>query len=260
MRFASWSGKAFPRVGTQPQRDEIRSRVLRNIFAAPTSLVPMAAGASALMSSWVVGGNVYLAAAGIAGLAGGVGLMAYRWAFGVEHLTERAFDAIAAEQRRDRKASLDRLERQLRGDRDPRTQTYLRRLRKLYNDFQDDLNDGKVSRSARTVLLDVDNLFRAAVQRLEDSYDLWDTAMQMSGDGKLAMMESRNRVIDEVHESVDHLSKIIEQFHSFRLKEDEGELSKLRRELDQTMQAARRAEERVEAIGKTINYNHSEFE
>lgn len=240
--------------------DEIKSRVLRSIFASPASLVPMAAGVSALMSSWAMGGNIYLTAAGVVGMVGGLGLMAYRWTFGIERLTERAFEAMAAEQRRKRKDELDALERRLRGDRDPRTQTYLRRLRKLYNDFQDDLNDGRVSRSARTVLIDVDNLFRAAVQRLEDSYHLWDTATQMSGDSRQAMMDSRDQVVQEVQESVELLSAIIEQFHTFRIKEDEGQLAKLRRELDATMQAARRAEERVEAIGKAVKYNHLESE
>ncbi|HRX81188.1 MAG TPA: hypothetical protein P5307_19100, partial [Pirellulaceae bacterium] len=162
--------------------------------------------------------------------------------------------------RKKQEAGLDRLETQLRGDRDPRTQTYLRHLRELYRNFQEDLDAGKVSRSARTVLVDVENLFRAAVKHLEHSYHLWETASRMSGDPKRTMLDAREQVVQEVQKSVEHVSRIIEQFHSFRVKEDETELAKLRQELDDTMLAARRAEERVAALGKSAEYDISEFE
>jgi histidyl-tRNA synthetase len=82
----------------------------------------------------------------------------------------------------------------------------------------------------------------------------------MSGDPKRTMLDAREQVVQEVQKSVEHVSRIIEQFHSFRVKEDETELAKLRQELDDTMQAARRAEERVAALGKSAEYDISEFE
>lgn len=240
--------------------EEIRKNVLLAIFASPSSLLPIAGGLGAVAFSWASSGNPYLMAAGVTGVAGGIGLMAYRWAFGLEKMTARAFASIAERQRKEQEGKLDTLESQLRSDRDPRTQTYLRHLRELYRDFQEDLDEGKISRSARTVLMDVENLFRAAVKHLEQSYHLWETASRMSGEPKQAMLEAREQVVQEVHKSVEHVSKIIEQFHTFRVKEDESELAKLRQDLDDTMQAARRAEERVAALGKSSNYDRSEFE
>ncbi|MCA9123298.1 MAG: hypothetical protein H6821_01255 [Planctomycetaceae bacterium] len=240
--------------------DEVKKKVLMAVFAAPSSLLPIFGGLGALAVSWAGGGNAYLFIAGVAGVAGGVGLMAYRWAFGLEKLTASAFTEINAQQRQEQEDKLDSLEAKLRGDRDPRTQTYLRHLRELYRDFQSDLNEGRVSASARTVLMDVENLFRAAVKHLEQSYHLWETASRMAGEPRRAMLEAREQVVQEVHKSVEHVSKIIEQFHTFRVKEDESELAKLRQELDNTMQAARRAEERVAAFGKPSNYDISEFE
>jgi hypothetical protein len=240
--------------------DEVKKKVLLTLFASPSSVLPIVGGISAFMISWALGGNFYLNLGGLAGVVGGFGWMGYRLIFGVEKITAAVFAAINERRRKEREAGLDALEARLRGDRDPRTQTYLRNLRALYRDFQDDLEQGKVSPLARTVLGDVENLFQAAVKYLENSYHLWETAGKMSGDARRAMLEDRDRVVQEVHESIEHLSKTIEQFHSFRVKEDESEFAKLRQELDETMQAARRAEERMAAFGKSSEYNVSEFE
>lgn len=240
--------------------DELRSKVLRAIFASPSFVLPIVGGAAALIASWAVDGSLLLNACGVAGLAGAVGLMAYRLTFGLEKLTANVFSRLNDARREEQEERLNSLESRLRGDRDPRTQTYLRRLRKLYSDFQQDLEQGKISRSGRTVLGDVENLFKTAVRHLEQSYHLWETASQMSGAPKRAMLEARDQVVEEVHKSVEHVSRTIEQFHSFRVKENEEELAKLRQELDDTMRAARRAEERVEAIGKAAEYNTKEFE
>ena len=240
--------------------DEVKKGVLKKVFASPSSVLPIVVGAVVMAMAWATGGNPYLVYGGLAGVAGGVGLMAYRWTFGLEKITANVFAALNERRRKKQEAGLDRLETQLRGDRDPRTQTYLRHLRELYRNFQEDLDAGKVSRSARTVLVDVENLFRAAVKHLEHSYHLWETASRMSGDPKRTMLDAREQVVQEVQKSVEHVSRIIEQFHSFRVKEDETELAKLRQELDDTMLAARRAEERVAALGKSAEYDISEFE
>jgi cob(I)alamin adenosyltransferase len=63
-----------------------------------------------------------------------------------------------------------------------------------------------------------------------------------------------------VKETVEHLSRTIEQFHSFRVKENESELAKLREELEETMQVARRAEERVAALDDERAYNEQDYE
>ncbi|MBC8354116.1 MAG: hypothetical protein H8E66_19155 [Planctomycetes bacterium] len=240
--------------------DELRKKVLRKVFASPSSVLPIVGGLGAIALSWVFGGSLVLNLAGLAGIVGGLGMMAHRLTFGLKKITANVFACLNEERRSEQEAGLDSLEARLRGDRDPRTQTSLRHLRELYQDFQSDLEQGKVPRSTRTVLGDVENLFRAAVKHLEQSYHLWDTANQMSGEARRDMLESREHFVEEVQTSVEHLSRTIEQFHSFRAQESETELAKLRKELDQTMQAARRVDERVEALGKSSDYDISEFE
>jgi hypothetical protein len=136
----------------------------------------------------------------------------------------------------------------------------LRTLRQLDREFHDDLEQGRVSTLARTALGDVDNLFQAAVKYLENSYRLWEMANRLSGDARREMLDDRDRIVQEVHGSVEQLTKTVEQFRSFRATEDETEFAKLRQELDETMQAARRAEERMASLGKSAEYDIHEFE
>ncbi|MEO8496310.1 MAG: hypothetical protein ABI614_14670 [Planctomycetota bacterium] len=212
------------------------------------------------MLSWAVAGSTLLNLGGLVGVLGGIGFLATRLIFGLERITENAFQYLNDQKREDQEQALDALEMRLRSDEDPRTQTYLRNLRQLYASFQDDLRNGRVAGAARTVLEQVEKLFQAAVKHLEHSYHLWLTAGRMSGDARRALLDEREQVVQEVQDTVEHLNKTIEQFHSFRVKESEAELAKLREELDETMQVARRAEARMESLGEEKTYDPREFE
>jgi len=240
--------------------DKVKKKVLLDLFGSPATVLPIVAGMSAWLLSWAVDGNTMLNLGGMVGVLGGVGFLATRLIFGLEKITENAFQYLNDQKREAQDQALDALEMQLRGDEDPRTQTYLRDLRTLYANFQDDLRNGRIAGAARAVLEQVEKLFQAAVKHLEHSYHLWMTAGRMSGDAREALLEERERVVQEVQDTVEHLSRTIEQFHSFRVKESEAELARLREELDETMQVARRAEARLESLDTEINYDPREFE
>ena len=239
--------------------DEIKKKVLLDLFAAPSTVLPIVGGVSAWMLSWAVAGSTWLSLGGLIGVLGGLGMLATRLIFGLEKITEDAFTYLNEQQRKEQEASLDALGQQLRSDQDPRTQSYLRNLRDLYGSFQADIKEGKIAGSARAVLGKVDKLFRAAVKHLEHSYHLWEAAGRMSGDAKKSLLDERDHVIQEVDATIEHLAKTIEQFHSFRVKENESELAKLRDELEATMRVAQRAEERVAALGEGKAYNVTEY-
>ena len=241
--------------------DKVQRKVLLDLFASPWSVIPIAAGVSAWMLSWAIDGNTALNLGGMIGVMGGVGMMATRLIFGLEKITEDAFRFLNSQQQLEQEQKLDELTRRLSGDDDPNTQTYLSDLRTLYGSFVADVEEGKMKAGARTVLDQVHRLFQAAVKHLEYSYELWSRANELKGPARKKMLAERKRVIAEVGTTIDHLGSTIQQFHTFRIENTDSELSKLRQELDATMQVARRAEERVSGLGTTVrDYDPREFE
>jgi len=240
--------------------DEVKKKVLLDVFASPWTVLPAAGGLSAWMMSWAMDGSMLLNLAGLAGVLAGLGMLATRLIFGLEQITEDAYSFVNEKQRQAQETALDALDKKLRGDKDPRTQDLLRQLRHLYASFQTDAKQGKITGTTHPILAKVDRLFRAAVKHLEQSYELWKTARRMRGDTRKSVGQERDEMIQEVAETVEHLSRTINQFHAFKSKEADTELVKLREELDETMRVARRAEERVAALGKQLDYDPAEFE
>ena len=240
--------------------DKVRQKVLLDLFASPWSVVPIAAGLSAWMLSWAVDGSTAMNMLGLAGVFGGIGVMATRLIFGLEQITEDAFKYLTHQQQQEQEQKLDQLTQRLSSDDDPNTQAYLSDLRTLYSSFVEDVEKGKMKVGARPVLDQVHRLFQAAVKHLEYSYELYSRASELRGSARDKLMEERRRVISEVALTIDHLGTTIQQFHTFRLDNSETELSKLRKELDATMQVAKRAEERISGLGKVAQYDPKEFE
>jgi len=240
--------------------DPVRKKVLWDLVASPLTVLPVFVGLGAGAWSLMTGTSAWLNIGAIASLVTGLSILGVRAVFSADGLTKDAYAELEQKKREKQKKRLDRLRSRLRSDKDPRTQTYLRDLRGLYESFLEDVDDGTLARSARIVMEDVDKLFRAAVKHLEHAYDLWKTASRLSADAEESLMSEREQVIQEVKETIEHLSTSIEQFHAFRIDENETELGKLRDELDQTMQVARRAEERVAALDDDRSYRVEEFE
>ncbi|MBP88982.1 MAG: hypothetical protein CMJ64_20090 [Planctomycetaceae bacterium] len=240
--------------------DQVKKKVLLDLFASPMTVLPIAGGLSAWMLSWAIDGSMLLNLGGLVGVLGGCGLLATRLIIGLDKITERAYEYLHEQEREDQEEKLDRLRSRLCRDNDPRTQTYLRTLRDLYDGLQEDVASGKLTRRAGIVLGQVDKLFQAAVKHFEHSYHLWKTEKHLSGAARQNLNDEREQVIQEVKETVEHLGRTIEQFHSFRVKENEAELAKLREELDETMQVARRAEERVAALDDERAYSEEDYE
>ena len=69
------------------------------------------------------------------------------------------------------------------------------------------------------------------------------------------MLEERKQAVDEVVLTVNHLARTVEQYHAFQVKENDDELAKLREELDTTIEIARRADDRIEALGRKSMYD-----
>lgn len=213
--------------------DDVRRKVFLDIFAAPGVLLPIAGGLTALMASWAIGGNPALTFGGVAGVLGGLGLMASRLILKLDRITQDAYDYFVHTQRRQQEESLEQLEQRLLLDQDPRTQTSLRTMRHLYDRLKEKVDSGKVTPAAYGVIEGVDKLFHSCVKQLEASVDLWEMAQSIEGPARTAMLQQREQLVTEVNEAVEHLGRTVERFHEVETGRHRSDLARLRKELDE---------------------------
>ncbi len=239
--------------------DDVKRKVFLDLFASPLTLLPLVGGATALLASWAFGGNPTLTFSGVAGMLTGLGLFSSRLIFGLEKMTNQAYEYVLEKQQSSQRESLQRLDHKLRQDHDQRTERLLARLQTLYNDLKLSVEQGKITIAAHEVLDGVDDLFKVCVQYLDRSFELWETAAKMSGEAKQKVLQQREELINEVAASCDYLEQTIEQLNLVATKKSKSNLAQLRAELDESIRVARRAEERTEAFGEKP-YDVSEFE
>jgi hypothetical protein len=247
-------------MSKQRTSDAVKRKVLLDIFAAPSTLLPIAGGLTALMASWATGGDALLTFAGIAGVLAGAGVLASRLILGLDKITQQAYDYLVDRQRHEQEDALERLDEQLVQDRDPRTQNCLRELRHLYSRLNEKVDSGRITPAAYDVVEGVDKLFGMCVSQLEHSLELWETAKTMRGPARDSMLSQRDQLVREVCESVIHLGNTVDQFHLVTTKKNREDLARLRNELDESLAIAKRVEERKAELGEDRQYSDAKRE
>lgn len=231
-------------------RTAYRKRVLLGMLTRPASLWPSVAGASMLMASWATGqGSGWLPFAGLAGLLVGVGVFLSSAFTGGGAVAERVVTSMRAEAQQGRQQALDELEQRLTRDGDPRTEQSLRDLRRLAGSFRDNrgwaesLNAG----TGFDILTDVDQLYETSVRYLEKTLVLWTTAHGLEQPAaRETLLTQREKLIEDVQLSLEHLGKVLAQLEVLQSGVGgDSELRRLREDLDQNLDVARRVEERM---------------
>jgi len=241
--------------------DEVRQKVLLDLFASPGTLIPIVAGVSALMLSWAIGGDATANAIGIIGVMGGAGHFASRLVLGLESMTQRAYEAILQRDERQRNKALDQLEKDLRSDKDGRTNACLNQLRELDDQFRSARAENRLVSKHPQLLSRMEEIFDASVSQLQRSLELYQLSTKLSGVAKANLLAQREQVIQDVLRTRDHMSATIEQFHTFTVNREASDLSRLRSELDETLLVAKRTEERMSGLGQRKTHSiESELE
>ncbi len=234
--------------------DSIRSKVLNEIFLAPSALLPIVAGASSLLLAWGMG-SVQWAAAGMVGVLGGIGWMATRAIFGIEKITERVVLEERENARRREEALLEELMLQLRSDTDPRNDEYLATLRDLKREFDEAVEKPGIQVRSLRVAEQVRQLFEAAIMQLRRTHELWLSARRLTREHSQQILRQREELLQEVGKTVHHFRSAIQQFGVLTQSDPKFDLSQLRDELDASIRVAMRTEERMREIENQPNYD-----
>ena len=234
--------------------ENIRRRVMSEIFLAPSVVMPIVAGASAWILSWAAGGVGILNLVGLAGVLGGIGWMATRAIFLTDKITAETLREIKQKQKDEENRELDQLQRKLRKDGDHRTQDYLLLLRTAKDDFEEATSQPGVEKRSAEVVQQVRQLFAAAIVQLQRTYKYWELSERLVGSERDLILDQREKLVNEIKETVDHVQDVTKQYIELMTREQQVDLSQLRDELDTSLRVAKRTEERMREIESKPDY------
>lgn len=204
------------------------------------------------------GGSAYLTALAIAGIAGSAAWVLTRTFLKIEELTQGALDAQRDDARRAEEDALDELARQLRTDRDHRTKDSLSLLRSMRNEFESlTARPGLENRSAR-FREQISQVINAAADQLRESYRLFERSEAVVSQARDQVVQQREAIVTEVVSTVERVKKIVDQFRSISKADQDADLDSLQKELDFSLQVAKRTEERMREIENPSKV-HEEF-
>jgi hypothetical protein len=235
-------------VGVPYALNAVRNRVLREIFLAPSVVLPIVAGASSLLLSWAADGVSSLTLAGIAGILGGIGWMATRAIFKTETITKETIEKLESQEKQAEEDELERLGALLSQDDDDRDQDLLRALRVQRAHFRELASQPGVVVRSQEILQQVEQLYRASVNNLYESYRLLVQSRELGPAERRAFVVERELLLKDIKVSVDFLQSALQQYRSFTKKTVGTDLSELRDELDASIKVAKRTEERLREL------------
>ncbi len=235
--------------------EALRKRILREIFVAPSVVLPIVGGASAWLLSWAGGGGSdMLNLVGLAGVLGGIGWFATRFIFQLDSISEKAMQDLAKEALQKEENHLNELQKRLATDKDPRTEQYLILLRENRAELEKLAQTPGIQIRSLEILKQARQLFWAATDQLDQSLKMFQLAQKLSGEQKQGVLAQREHCLSEARESAEHLRDAIATFRQFTDKNLQRDMDSLQLDLAESIQAAKRSEERLRDLQNRPDY------
>jgi hypothetical protein len=238
--------------------NEIRKKIILDLCVTPTTIGTGSLGVSLLLISWAIGASAIWPFLGFISILIGIGAIATNWLFNLEAISKKAVETLRDQAEAAQDLKLDELDELLCRDRDPRDQGYLRDLRAIYDELKEDVAQGKLSKYVTPdTLVQLEELFQACVKSLRYSYDLWESSKAARGGPKNKILQERENVLTEIGKSVERFTENVTTIRSLSHKTQNGDLSKLRTDLDRSLEIARRTEAEMRDI--SVDEKYKEF-
>ena len=176
-----------------------------------------------------------------------------------DRLTERAFLDIQKKARTQHTERLRSLRRSLRLDRDRRTSNMLRQLQKIYDRLlatERWTSQQSAEPIYEEVRVQANNLYASCLNLLERSLQIWKVSREVTTESaRVELNQSRESIISEVEQGISNLEQTLDHMQTTQLKggsQLKEDSIRLRRELDEGLEVARRVEQRMKELEKDI--------
>ena len=239
---------------------QIVRRMFVRTFGSASFLMPVAVGAASLGMASLLSAPP-LSFFGIVGwgLVGlGFGRAIWRFTIGHRALAENSIRDVRRRVQRGHLDYLRSLRRRIRRDRDPRTSRIVIELQRIYErlcrlESPEPQSDTRILPALHD---QAQQLYGSCLQSLERSYQLWNGARDMATpEARDRLLADRDRMVADVELSIQHLDASLDHLNTAVLRNDETDTTdqgRLREELEQGLEVARRVEERIDAIERNL--------
>lgn len=236
----------------------LKKRVFLRLLGSPLTVLPFMAGMTTMMASWALNWNPGLGLfSGLAGTLCAAGAFLTRLLVNGEEVTRTVAAQIEQEEQVARQQALDELDKKLTtADKDPRPETALRDLRALVKALEECSAD--YDRFNPSTVIEIHSrfsqLFDHCVESLRQTDRLWQTSQQLhSASARKPILDQREKIVSEVQASIKQLSDTLVAMQALGAGERaDGQLARLRDELDQSLAIAKTVEERVNDLVKEV--------
>jgi hypothetical protein len=228
-------------------RGRLNKKIWLCLLASPITLLPFVGGVTGLLATWVFGLGVKAAFISFTPILVGLGILTTRVITGADKVTSQAIQELERENAEARQKFLQELQAELEEDDDPRTTDLLVTLIDICKSFSE--GNTIASRinptSAFEIASGVERLHDECISLLQRSLLLYQTARKIRDrSAKKTLLDDREKIIKEVQQSIRQLSKLLASIYTLDLRDDStSEVSRIRLELEQNLNIARRVEE-----------------
>ena len=229
---------------------------MKDILGSPLVLVPFMVGTASFASFLALGlkGTAAVGAVlvGLVGMLASAGTFITKFILGKDDRVKQLVEASRSKAKLDKRKALDHFHHRLTMDGDERTETAMQDLRSLRQAFRQldkiapDLN--------RAMIEDIqqrsEELFQQCVSSLEKTLQLWKTAESLASEtARKPILEQREKLVADVVQTVEHMSRTLASVQGITNRsEGDIRLKRLRGELDQSMEVAKKVEQRVDSL------------
>ena len=178
-------------------------------------------------------------------------------------------EELHAETYKAQEEELDKLQRELTGDGDIRTEQMLADLRSIHQSFKNDLANDSTTPSLRGELMSgelgldiiykIDQLFVESVRCLEDTIKLIKKSEEATETVKSVILEKRESVISEVKQTINQLAQTYAELITSTSDDDPSRLSQLRYVLDAYIEFDRTVDQNVRNLGGGDLFEQNEY-
>ncbi|MHA1948237.1 MAG: hypothetical protein ACW99G_02575 [Candidatus Thorarchaeota archaeon] len=223
---------------------DVKKRALIDLIGSLPVALPLAAGLTSFMASWVNDGSPLMTVLGVAGILGAGAMYVTSLLFWQGDMIEKAQEKIVKEEEDVLNEELKKLRTKLLRTPETQDEDMLLELRNIYDDFKNDKTGSLVTAYDMSQI--VEEMFHACIHQLEASYEKYKQRNKTKNEELRRKIEIERAVmLTEVDETIVQIRKTVSELHTLDVNDSSVNLGQLSDRLTRQLEIAKEVESRM---------------